>query len=153
NAQRNGRKASVAGVPRVGHHRKNLLEARVVIDDFKYDHNRRHFLSALGYLTRPTTLPGTGTPTKPGGMRDQLNPEQQKHTTVIPGGHSNGDWPVCDRSRQHGRRNARRIGPSNVTATGAAGVRGRDPASLGTAHFEELPSAVDAFQLFQSTVG
>ncbi|MCP2287379.1 Integrase core domain [Nocardia amikacinitolerans] len=28
-----------------------LLEARVVIGDFKVDHNRRHRHSALGYLT------------------------------------------------------------------------------------------------------
>ena len=32
-------------------HWTNLLEARVVIDDFKHEHNRRHRHSALGYLT------------------------------------------------------------------------------------------------------
>jgi len=32
-------------------HWTNLLEARVVIGDFKHEHNRRHRHSALGYLT------------------------------------------------------------------------------------------------------
>lgn len=32
-----------------------LLEARVVIGDFKADHNHRHRHSALGYRTRPST--------------------------------------------------------------------------------------------------
>jgi putative transposase len=32
-------------------HWTNLLEARVVIGDFKHEHNQRHRHSALGYLT------------------------------------------------------------------------------------------------------
>jgi transposase InsO family protein len=32
-------------------HWTDLLDARVVIGDFKDDHNRRHGPSALGYLT------------------------------------------------------------------------------------------------------
>jgi putative transposase len=44
-------------------HWTNLLEARVVIGDFKHEHNQRHRHSALGYLTRPSTLPDAGTPT------------------------------------------------------------------------------------------
>jgi hypothetical protein len=42
-------------------HWTNLREARVVIGDFKHDHNHRHRHSALGYLTRPSTLRRAGT--------------------------------------------------------------------------------------------
>lgn len=40
-----------------------LLEARVVIEDFKDDHNHRHRHSALGYKTPPSTLPDAPTGT------------------------------------------------------------------------------------------
>ncbi|MEU5405231.1 integrase core domain-containing protein [Nocardia asteroides] len=43
-------------------HWTSLIEARVVIGDFKADHNLRHRHSALGYLT-PSTLRPAATPT------------------------------------------------------------------------------------------
>ncbi|WP_213574111.1 integrase core domain-containing protein [Rhodococcus sp. USK13] len=45
-----------------------LLEARVVIEDFKDDHNHRHRHSALG----TKLLPSTHAPAPAGGVRDRL---------------------------------------------------------------------------------
>jgi putative transposase len=49
-------------------HWTTLLEARVVIGDFKHEHDHRHRRSALGYL-RPSTLQPAGIPTTRGPAR------------------------------------------------------------------------------------
>jgi hypothetical protein len=52
-----------------------LLEARVVIGDFKYEHNHRHRHSALGYLA-PAEY-AAGTPTTPWPARSTESEQQQ----------------------------------------------------------------------------
>ena len=46
-------------------HWTNLLEAQVVIGDFKHEHNHRHRHSPWATSPRPSTLPAAGTPTTP----------------------------------------------------------------------------------------
>ena len=56
-------------------HRTSLLEARVVIEDFKDDHNHRHRHSSMGYLT-PAEYAAQCTHTHQpvDGVRDRLKP-------------------------------------------------------------------------------
>jgi putative transposase len=53
-------------------HWTNLLEARVVIGDFKHEHNQRHRHSALGYLTATEHRCPMQPHPSPGGLRNQL---------------------------------------------------------------------------------
>jgi transposase InsO family protein len=48
----------------------NLLEARVVIGDFKHEHNCRHRHSALGYLTPAECAAPMQPHPSPCGLRD-----------------------------------------------------------------------------------
>ncbi len=57
-------------------HWNSLLEARVVIGDFKDEHNHRHRHSALGYLTPAEYAAPLQAHPPPGDLRHQLNPEQ-----------------------------------------------------------------------------
>lgn len=62
-----------------------LLEARVVIDDFKDDHNRRHRHSVLGYQT-PAEYAGTCTHEHhPRGLRDRLTDSKRELALELPG--------------------------------------------------------------------
>ena len=56
-------------------HWNTLFEARVVIGDFKTEHNYRHRHSALGYRTLVEYAAACRC-THPDGLHDQLNPEQ-----------------------------------------------------------------------------
>jgi transposase InsO family protein len=57
-------------------HWNTLFEARVVIGDFKKEHNHRHAIRPWATGRRPSTLRRAGAPT-PRWLRDQLNPEQK----------------------------------------------------------------------------
>ncbi len=72
-------------------HWNTLFEARVVIGDFKDEHNHRHRHSALGYRTPAEYAAAAATPTTP-WPADQLNPNQN-NPTLNPGGLSIGDSP------------------------------------------------------------
>jgi len=53
-------------------HWNSLFEARVVIGDFKHEHNTATDTRPWATERRPSTLRRAGTPT-PGRLRDQLN--------------------------------------------------------------------------------
>jgi hypothetical protein len=73
-------------------HWSTLLEARVVIGDFKEDHNTRHRHSALGLPHAGRVRCRLQMQTHPGGLQYQLNLD---HTNPTPrtGGLRNGDSP------------------------------------------------------------
>ena len=58
-------------------HWNTLFEARVVIGDFKHEHNHPHRHSALGYRT-PAEHCGVQVHPHPGVLRDQLNLEPKQ---------------------------------------------------------------------------
>ncbi len=70
-------------------HWTNLREARVVIGDFKHDHNRRH--SALGYRT-PCEYAAACSHPHPRGLRHQLNRIKQPDSKT---GLSDGTRQFC----------------------------------------------------------
>ncbi len=72
-------------------HWNTLFEARVVIGDFKQEHNQRPSLSP-GLPNAGRVRCGMQVYPHPGGLRDQLNPEQ-KNPTLDRGGLSNVDSP------------------------------------------------------------
>ena len=51
-----------------------------MIGDFKHEHNHRHRHSALGYRTPAEYAAAVQAYPHPGGLRDQLNPEQNNPT-------------------------------------------------------------------------
>ena len=59
-------------------HWNTVFEARVVIGDFKYEHNHRHRHSALGYRTPGEYAAACKAYPHPGGLLHQLNPDQTK---------------------------------------------------------------------------
>ena len=61
-------------------HWNTLFEARVVIGDFKEEHNHRHRHSALGYRTPAEYAAAMQAHPLPRGLRDQLNPEPNNPT-------------------------------------------------------------------------
>jgi putative transposase len=75
-------------------HWNTLFEARVVIGDFKEEHNHRHRHSALGYRTPAEYAAACRWHPHPSVLRDQLNLEQN-NPTLDRAGLSIGDSPVA----------------------------------------------------------
>ena len=72
-------------------HWNTLLEARVVIGDFKHEHNHRHAIRPWATERQPSTLrrAGTSTPRSPARSTES----ETTNPTLRPGGLSNGDSP------------------------------------------------------------
>jgi putative transposase len=66
-------------------HWNTLLEARVVIGDFKHEHNRRHRHSAPGLSNAGRVRCGLQAHPHPGGLRDRLNLQRNNPKSVLRG--------------------------------------------------------------------
>lgn len=126
-----------------------LLEARVVIEDFKDDHNHQHRHSALGYQTRPSTLPDAPTSTTPWTARSTDRPQVRTGSRT--------DWtgyrgPATDTGASTGTSSAAECKTTHATLRTTTSIWSRQRSKSITGQFNsQKDSSLDCVRPWKSS--